>query len=152
MDPGVLLTALPNKEWEATIRVVEEAGVIEPITSLAGSPQQLEELMGPTILLADPPQQEQPEESAKQVRILDSDNSQSAQRISSLLTLEMRGPLRQPARRVLFAARCEISKQMATTLNNGVIQPSMGQPGGAGKDGSLSFCIDLPAPQWNHQP
>ena len=56
-------------------------------------------------------------------------------------------PLRQPARRVPFAARQDICKQLSVMLRTGVIQPSQ-SPWASPvvlvwkKDGSLRFCID----------
>ena len=56
-------------------------------------------------------------------------------------------PLRQPARRIPFAARQEVSKQLMSMLQTGVIQPSQ-SPWASPvvlvrkKDSSLRFCID----------
>ena len=56
-------------------------------------------------------------------------------------------PIRQPPRRIPFAARPEVSKHLSTMLRTGVIQPSQ-SPWASPvvlvrkKDGSLRFCID----------
>ena len=56
-------------------------------------------------------------------------------------------PLRQPPRRIPFAARQEVSKQLEMMLRTGVVQPSQSPwPSSVvlvrKKDGSLHFCID----------
>ena len=55
-------------------------------------------------------------------------------------------PLRQPPRRVPFAAREEVSMQVSTMLRTGVIQPSRSPVVlVCKKDGSLRFCVDYRA-------
>ena len=56
-------------------------------------------------------------------------------------------PLRQPPRRIPFAARQEVSKQLTMMLQTRVIQPSTSPWASTvvlvrKKDGSLRFCID----------
>ena len=56
-------------------------------------------------------------------------------------------PMRQPSRRSPFAARAEVSRQIATMMRTGIIRPSQ-CPWASPvvlvrkKDGSLKFCID----------
>ena len=56
-------------------------------------------------------------------------------------------PIRQPPRRISFAARQEVFKQLSTMLRTGVVQPSRSPWANPvvlvrKKDGSLRFCID----------
>ena len=77
---------------------------------------------------------------------LEEDKQGKADLVQFLIDTSEASPMRQPARRIPFAARADVSRQIATMMRTGIIQPSQ-SPWASPvelvrkKDGSLRFCI-----------